>query len=1077
MPVNTTDNLSGPYQTNGVTVTFPFSFVAPSAAEVAVMLRDSNGTETSASGFVVALSAGPGGSVTFAVAPEPGYDLFVLLDPAFTQEIAFENGSAWLAEPVNEAADRSALRDLALKRDVDRGLRVPLGESAPQVLSLEGADGQALGIVGGSVAPVPYASGAAADAEFSRVGAEAAFLAAKAARVDANADAAAAKDARASAEAAAGAALAATASGPAYPSAALDYVPQGAALGAVAVTNPGATGTNGTFALAWTGGNFDVDPVGTFTVAGGVLTAVTITQAGLYIGDAISLPTPDFSASAGLAGATAPISAAYRVASGSPYWAADASDPDYLLLVLNNLGVAEPVTPEVKVPLANVVSGVIADLTGIAGNFRDADARNLYDPAATGNLRGKLINTGSGAINNSDLWLGIAITNASCVVGPNKTYTALIYAAPPDWGFYVFTAAAVHIYQADGVTWHSAIAIADCTFDGAAPPNSAFFGVRRITFTTSGSVPVGARLRFNVRTGETTAEGFVALCAALVVVESASPIGFIPHAPAGTRELALAAPSIAPVNVFWRDQYCYVRTARAGAPDKDIVQSLRIDPPSVGLFINRASGVDFVESRVIAKATALAQTIDAFGAPDLSYRQSLGSDEWTPERIFGKYYGYSHGVIGYARLGAHSKTNADIGQIHNLTDGVTTQPWVLAGIFEQYISSVSPALTKVLLMVPRYSGTDADYDFNRDLVKSANPVKFTHVSGGTDTADIGFTKPAVDQSESADMKWCDLRPVMRDYDRTMFVDGVEIAKGEEAAGGDFRIFEHFDILNVAKQQDWLIANVGTATPPDYTNDDISSVLGVTRVHIFNAFGFVEAITTIEAKEAYKLRIFDYLNGQQQIRMGLNTLAPDKLRAWSPGHATYGSAPVISDAPAEDYLLHSEYADPENPARFVTQLLTNSADVFQHGYYAGKDLEDDGILADSNALALISAPMKTYLHMVNSLGVGETNPPAREIAAGTVFQFSQARGSFTCFDQAIRCYAFPTHGGRDYFVLGLIGAVSNLWCPMPHPMLAGRRIRVVDGDGGITLNTRLAVTESGINVSSVGGGWIAVELVK
>jgi hypothetical protein len=80
-------------------------------------------------GYSVELYEGGGGTVTFPVAPGPG-SLVVWLDPDFTQTTAFENGSAWLAAPVNLANDRAALRDQALSRDLNRCMRMPLGESA-----------------------------------------------------------------------------------------------------------------------------------------------------------------------------------------------------------------------------------------------------------------------------------------------------------------------------------------------------------------------------------------------------------------------------------------------------------------------------------------------------------------------------------------------------------------------------------------------------------------------------------------------------------------------------------------------------------------------------------------------------------------------------------------------------------------------------------------------------------------------------------------------------------------------------------------------------------------------------------
>lgn len=69
-----------------------------------------------------------------------------------------------------------------------------------------------------------------------------------------------------------------------------------------AAITPGTGGTDGTFALAFTGG-VGSGGAGTFTVAGGALTNVTITSQGSYT----TAPTLSFAASTNLAGAAAPI--------------------------------------------------------------------------------------------------------------------------------------------------------------------------------------------------------------------------------------------------------------------------------------------------------------------------------------------------------------------------------------------------------------------------------------------------------------------------------------------------------------------------------------------------------------------------------------------------------------------------------------------------------------------------------------------------------------------------------------------------------------------------------------------------
>ncbi len=133
MAVETTNAFSGPFLPNGATTVFPFDFTAPSGNEVAVMLRSADGAESFPTDFEVTINPGFGGTVTFLNPPAAGPELFVLLDPDFRQQIGFENGSGWLAEPVNEIADRSASRDQVLRREVARSIMAPLGDG-PMVL-------------------------------------------------------------------------------------------------------------------------------------------------------------------------------------------------------------------------------------------------------------------------------------------------------------------------------------------------------------------------------------------------------------------------------------------------------------------------------------------------------------------------------------------------------------------------------------------------------------------------------------------------------------------------------------------------------------------------------------------------------------------------------------------------------------------------------------------------------------------------------------------------------------------------------------------------------------------------------
>jgi hypothetical protein len=115
---------------NGAATVFNFTFRCKSAAEVAVYLA---GVEQT-SGFTVAVNTnGVGGTVTFTSAPASGVDVAIVSDPDFTQLVSFVNAGAFLPQSHDDANDRAAIRDIFLKGQIDRALKVPLGESGVEL--------------------------------------------------------------------------------------------------------------------------------------------------------------------------------------------------------------------------------------------------------------------------------------------------------------------------------------------------------------------------------------------------------------------------------------------------------------------------------------------------------------------------------------------------------------------------------------------------------------------------------------------------------------------------------------------------------------------------------------------------------------------------------------------------------------------------------------------------------------------------------------------------------------------------------------------------------------------------------
>ena len=127
MAVSSTDTFSGPYEANGVTVAFPFTFKAVSVDDVAVIVRDADGVDDwiNPSAYTVTLAA-EGGTATFSAAPVSG-SVYVISEPSFLQAIDFATGQPFLPSVVNEANDRAAVRTLYLKREIERAPRAPIG--------------------------------------------------------------------------------------------------------------------------------------------------------------------------------------------------------------------------------------------------------------------------------------------------------------------------------------------------------------------------------------------------------------------------------------------------------------------------------------------------------------------------------------------------------------------------------------------------------------------------------------------------------------------------------------------------------------------------------------------------------------------------------------------------------------------------------------------------------------------------------------------------------------------------------------------------------------------------------------
>jgi hypothetical protein len=151
---------------------------------------------------------------------------------------------------------------------------------------------------------------------------------------------------------------------------------------------PGSAGTNGTFDLQWTGGNFAINPTGTFVVAGGVVTTVTITGPGLYLGSSPTAPTASFAASTGLTGASQPLVVDYLIGGGQFWWTDHATDPDLASLYYRNDTTATATSPLVTLlktkiaSLSPVISGTLNPNSLDVGATAYSNTATYYYPSS-----------------------------------------------------------------------------------------------------------------------------------------------------------------------------------------------------------------------------------------------------------------------------------------------------------------------------------------------------------------------------------------------------------------------------------------------------------------------------------------------------------------------------------------------------------------------------------------------------------------------------------------------------------------------------------------------------------------------
>jgi hypothetical protein len=130
MTVSSATNKSGPYLGNGTTTVFAYDFRILDASHISVIRTEAGVDTVLTTGFTVSGVGNDAGNVTFAVAPTTGQTINLIRNAPFTQQVDLENQGAYYAETVEQAFDLAAMRDQQLQEQINRSVKIPVGQDS-----------------------------------------------------------------------------------------------------------------------------------------------------------------------------------------------------------------------------------------------------------------------------------------------------------------------------------------------------------------------------------------------------------------------------------------------------------------------------------------------------------------------------------------------------------------------------------------------------------------------------------------------------------------------------------------------------------------------------------------------------------------------------------------------------------------------------------------------------------------------------------------------------------------------------------------------------------------------------------
>lgn len=171
MTISSATRKAGPFNANGATTSFSFTFKCFSSADIRVVLTDSLDVETDlvlTSDYTVTLNgdqnASPGGSITTIATYAAGYKVTIVGDVDYLQETDITNGGAFYPEVIESAFDKLTMQVQQVKEIADRAVVVPVSSASTPDVYIEAS-------VASAAASAAAASASAAAAAIAAAGA------------------------------------------------------------------------------------------------------------------------------------------------------------------------------------------------------------------------------------------------------------------------------------------------------------------------------------------------------------------------------------------------------------------------------------------------------------------------------------------------------------------------------------------------------------------------------------------------------------------------------------------------------------------------------------------------------------------------------------------------------------------------------------------------------------------------------------------------------------------------------------------------------------------------------------------